>query len=106
MDILILNTYPSRSSLFRDNGTGNTLVHKRRGEGCRSCVIGSRINSHVSRMFLAFCSRFARVLLPFEGIKKHVARPLSPSIARKRKMCLKKEVKWRDLSLKVPTRGF
>ena len=26
MDILILNTYPSRSSLFRDNGTGNTLI--------------------------------------------------------------------------------
>ena len=26
MDILILNTYPSRSSLFRDNSTGNTLV--------------------------------------------------------------------------------
>ena len=26
MDILILNTYPARSSLFCDNGTGNTLV--------------------------------------------------------------------------------
>ena len=51
-------------------------------------------------------SGYSRVLLPFEEIKKHVARPLSPSIARKRKMCLKKEVKWRDLSLKVPTRGF
>ena len=38
MDILILNTYPSRSSLFRDNGTGNTLVKKRTGERCRSCV--------------------------------------------------------------------
>ena len=61
MDILILNTYPSRSSLFRDNGTGNTLVsshlHKRRGGGCRSCVIGPRINSRVSHMFLTFCSR-------------------------------------------------
>ena len=62
MDILILNTYPSRSSLFRDNSTGNTLVFFREG-GCRSCVIGGRINSHVSRMFLAFCSRFSRVLL-------------------------------------------
>ena len=65
MDILILNTYPSRSSLFRDNGTGNTLVLYRRGESSRSCVIGSRINSHVSRVLLAFCSRG----LPYIGKK-------------------------------------
>ena len=32
MDILILNTYPARSSLFRDNGTGNTLVSIKEGE--------------------------------------------------------------------------
>ena len=50
MDILILNTYPARSSLFRDNGTGNTLVHKRRGEGSQSCVGQNPDN-------LAFCSR-------------------------------------------------
>ena len=31
--------------------------HKRRGEGCRSCVIGRRVNSHVSRVLLAFCLR-------------------------------------------------
>ena len=31
MDILILNTYPARSSLFRDNGTGNTLVPSEKG---------------------------------------------------------------------------
>ena len=79
------------------------IIHKRRGEGCRSCVIRSRINSHVSRMFLAFCSRFARVLLPFIARKKHVARPSSPSIARKSEICLKKEVKWHDLSVR---RGF
>ena len=28
MDILILNTYPARSSSLRDNGTGNTLVRE------------------------------------------------------------------------------
>ena len=33
------------------------ISHKRRGEGCRSCVIGRRVNSHVSRVLLAFCSR-------------------------------------------------
>ena len=65
MDILILNTYPSRSSLFRDNGTGNTLVLYRRGESSRSCVIGARINSRVSRVLLAFCSRG----LPYIGKK-------------------------------------
>ena len=34
---------------------------------------------------------------------KHVARPSSPSIARKSEICPKKEVKWRDLSVR---RGF
>ena len=48
-------------------------------------------------------SGYSRVLLPFEGRKKHVARPLSPSIARKRKMYPKIEAKWRDLSVR---RGF
>ena len=38
MDILILNTYPARSSSLCDNGTGNTLVLYRRGEGSQSCV--------------------------------------------------------------------
>ena len=28
MGILILNTYPDRSSSLRDNGTGNTLVRE------------------------------------------------------------------------------
>ena len=46
---------------------GSAYLHKRRGGGCRSCVIGPRIISRVSHMFLAFCSRFARVLLPFIG---------------------------------------
>ena len=32
MDILILNTYPPRSSSLRDNGTGNTLVSIKEGE--------------------------------------------------------------------------
>ena len=32
MGILILNTYPARSSSLRDNGTGNTLVPIREGE--------------------------------------------------------------------------
>ena len=73
-------------------------LHKRRGGGCRSCVIGPRINSRVSHMFLAFCSRFARVLLPFIGwkhmgflLRPNVARPLSPSIARKGKSVRKKK---------------
>ena len=33
-----------------------SLSHKRRGEGSRSCVIGGRKYSHVSRVLLAFCS--------------------------------------------------
>ena len=48
-------------------------------------------------------SGYSRVLLPFEGTKNHVARPLSPSIARKRKMYPKIDAKWRDLSVR---RGF
>ena len=44
-------------------------------------------------MFLAFCSRFAHVLLPFVAPKKHMARPSSPSIARKSDFCPKKEVR-------------
>ena len=48
-------------------------------------------------------SGYSRVLLPFEGTKNHVARPLSPSIVRKRKMYPKIDAKWRDLSVR---RGF
>ena len=33
VDILILNTYPARSSSLRDNGTGNTLVFREGEEG-------------------------------------------------------------------------
>ena len=42
---------------------------------------------------LACFSRFARVLLPFVAPKKHMARPSSPSIARKSDFCPKKEVR-------------
>ena len=59
---------------------------------------------------LACFSCVARVLLPFVGwkhmgflLRPNVARPSSPSIARKSDVCLKKEVKWRDLSVR---RGF
>ena len=33
------------------------VIHKRRGERCQCCVISPWINSHVSRVLLAFCSR-------------------------------------------------
>ena len=92
VDILILNKYPARSSSLHDNGTGNTLILYRRGEGSRSCVIGARINLCVSHMFLTFCSHFARMLLPFEGQKAHGI----PFVAQM----------WCDLSVKVPTCGF
>ena len=47
-----------------------------------------------------FHSCVARVGCLIWSEKKHVARPLSPSIARKRKMCPKIEAKWRDLSMR------
>ena len=67
--------------------------HKRRGERCQCCVVTIRVRSH-------FCSCFARMLLPFVLLKKHVAWPSSPSIARKSNFCLKKDVKWCDLSVR------
>ena len=82
---------------FLDGGW--KISHKRRGERCRCCVVAIQVRSR-------FCSHFARVLLPFVLLKKHVARPSSPSIARKSDFCPKKDVKWRDLSLKPPTCGF
>ena len=88
MDILILNTYPPRSSTLRDNGMGNTLVLKRRGEGCRSCAIRSRINSHV----LVFCLRFAHMGCHIWGKNAHGI----PFVAQL----------WHDLTLKPLTRGF
>ena len=104
--------------------------HQRRGGGCQSCVIGGRKYSHVSHVSLACFSRFARMLLPFVGwkhmgflLRPNVARPSSPSIARKWKICpkievrwchlsvrrgfwLKMETRWRDLPAKLFTRGF
>ena len=69
MDILILNTHPARSSLFRDNGTGNTLVPSEKGrrvpELCNRRPEILACFSHVSRMFLACRSRVSRVLLAF-----------------------------------------
>ena len=57
VDIRILNTYPSRSSLFRDNGTGNTLVPSEKGrrvpELCNRRPEILACFSHVSCMFLA-----------------------------------------------------
>ena len=63
--------------------------HKRRGERCWCCGVAIQV-----------CLRFACVLLPFLSLKKHVARPSSPSIARKSDFCPKKDVKWRDLSVR------
>ena len=40
-------------------------LHKRRGEGCRSCVIGPQKYSHVSHMLLVCFSHVSRVLLVF-----------------------------------------
>ena len=54
MDILILNTYPARSSSLRDNGMGNTLVYlKEKG-----------------RKVLGLCC-FARVGCLIRGKKPH-----------------------------------
>ena len=62
---------------------------------------------HVSRILLAFCSRFCLCALAFYRAKKHmakhVAQPSSPSIARKSDFCPKKEVRWHDL---IVRRGF
>ena len=63
--------------------------HKRRGERCWCCGVAIQV-----------CLRFACVLLPFLSLKKHVVRPSSPSIARKSDFCPKKDVKWRDLSVR------
>ena len=57
--------------------------------GCRVTLMGFvrvwyRHQKENGRKVPVLCrsdSGYSRVLLPFEGIKKHVARPLSPSIA-------------------------
>ena len=80
-----------------DNAALKVTSHKRRGERRWGCV------GHEPAV-LAFCSRACSHGLPYMARKstwqEHVARPSSPSIVRKLDFCLKKEVKWCDLSVR------
>ena len=76
---------------------GLWLSYKRRGEGCQSCV-------GWEPAILMFCLHACPHGVPYMGQKttwqKHVARPLSPSIAQKSEICPKMEPRWCDLSVR------
>ena len=76
----------------------------REGEkGAGAVSVGSRLFSRFARVLLACMLAWASLYGAKKHMAKHVARPSSPSIARKSDFCPKKEVKWRDLSVR---RGF
>ena len=62
-----------------------------------------RSGAGFSRVLLACMLAWASLYGAKKHMAKHVARPSSPSIARKSDFCPKKEVKWRHLSVR---RGF
>ena len=74
--------------------------HKRRGERCRCCVGREPAILRFAHVLLACMLVWASLYGAKKHMAKHLARPSSPSIARKLDFCPKKEVKWRDLSVR------
>ena len=83
-----------------------TKIHPiREGEkGAGAVWVASRVFSRFARVLLACMLACMLAWASLYGVKKHmtkhVARPSSPSIARKSDFCLKKEVKWCNLSVR------